>query len=321
MKRLHTAFATLCTFLLGSTLSAYAGEPIAEIPYRMDYDGWITVDVMVNGNGPYDFIIDSGATLTSAFTSLAIKENFEVNDHPPIRVLGLTDFQHLPAYSFGDLQIANQFLSDHIGVVLPDWEPLHRSPDGILGLDFLTRYAVMFNAETKTVRLYDPTNLPNEPLRKWSHAALIPDGFGQDSDNLHRIRVNIQGHRISCLLDLGASGTLLNYPALRRLFSGIRINRNSEPGFLTGTRLMSIFDDDKKARLVRITRVGIADAIWKHRTFVVFNPPIFEELGVHNKPFCLLGSDLMTERRFMLDFANERLYIDHKKSYQRAPTG
>lgn len=321
MRWLIASIVMLCASLIGAAASTPAAEPIAEFPYRIEYQGWITVGVMVNGHGPYDFIVDSGATITSAFANLAEQENFERADRPPIRVLGLTDAKRLPAFRFGELELGGQRMHNHVGVVLPDWPPPLQSPHGVLGLDFLTRYTVLFDAGDKMVRLYDRANAPPEMSDAWTDVPLKADDFGQDGGMLYRVTVDMQGRPIPCLLDLGASGTLLNYPALKRLMTGIFINQSRDTGFSTGTRLNDIFANTEEARQVRVTRVRIGAATWRNRTFVVFDAPIFEELGVGRKPFCLVGSDLMIERSFMFDFAHEKLYIDRAKRRRPARTG
>lgn len=322
MLRFSALFVLLVCWAGGAFAHPMSGEtPLAEIPYNVDYEGWITVDVMVNGAGPYKFIVDTGATVTAVFENLSVRQNFTPVNRPPIRILGLTAAQRLPAFSVGDISIAGRTLDDHVGVILPDWEPPRQTPQGVLGLDFLTQYTVLVDADARLIRLYDPALPPNERDRGWSHTSLTKDGFGQDSGFLYRIRTTMNGRRIPCIIDLGASGTLLNYSALRRLLSGFYVNQSRDTGFTTGSRLHDIFDNTEKARLARISRVGIAAARWRDQTFVVFDAPIFQELGVGRTPFCLVGSDLMLRNNFMFDFAREQLFIGPQARYRPADTG
>lgn len=289
--------------------SLVAPKPVAEVPYRIDYEGWITVQAMVNGEGPYDFIVDSGATITSVFENLTQEQNFAPAPRPPIRILGLTAAQKLPAFKLGDIEIGGQHLPDHTGVILPDWEPSRRPPQGVLGLDFLTRYIVQFDAGEKKLRLYNPADDMAGLVSSWSRAPIKADDFGQSSGMLYRVIVEMQGRPIPCIIDLGASGTLLNYSALRRLLTGVFVNGTRESGFSTGTRLKDIFNNTEIARLVEIRRLRIGGASWGRHKFIVFDAPIFEELGVKHTPFCLVGSDLMLDRSFIFDFEHELLYI------------
>lgn len=295
-------------------------RPVAEIPYRIDYEGWVTIDITVNGKGPYAFIIDSGATITAVFENLAVEQTFSPADRPPIRVLGLAAAKNLPAYFIGDINIGGRTLTDQIGVILPDWAPPRQPPQGVVGLDFLTQYTVLIDADARVIRLYDKARAPDGRGRGWSSTAMVADDFRQDGGALYRIATNMQGRRIPCIIDLGASGTLLNYSALRQLLSGVYFNESKDTGFSTGSRLHDIFDNTKVARLVHVRRISIASARWRNQLFTVFDAPIFEELGVSRKPFCLVGSDLMLTRSFIFDFARERLYIGPKSRRSAADT-
>jgi hypothetical protein len=44
-------------------------------------------------------------------------------------------------------------------------------------------------------------------------------------------------------------------------------------------------------------------------TFLVYDAEIFQELGMGAKPYCLVGADLLRDRSFIFDFANEDFYV------------
>ncbi len=294
------------------SLSARAAVPIAEFPYRIDYEGWVTVSVMVNGKGPYDFVLDSGATITATFQNLADQHAFTPADRGPIRILGLTGSETLPAVKIGEITVGGQRLDNHVGVVLPDWRDSRRTPGGVLGLDFLTKYTVLFDAEEEVIRLYDRANPVIQLPRGWSKTRMRADEFASGAGTLYRISVSMHGRNVPCIIDLGASGTLINYKALRRMLGGVFINQPSDTGFSTGSRLRDIFDNIEIARQVRVRTIKIAGARWRKRVITVFDAQVFEELGVNKIPFCLVGADLMTERSFIFDYAHERLYMGPK---------
>jgi hypothetical protein len=197
-------------------------------------------------------------------------------------------------------------------VVLPDWRDTRRTPGGILGLDFLTRYTVLFDADKQMIRLYDRRDPVKGLSKGWSKTRMRAENFGEGAGTLYRITANIHGRKVPCIIDLGASGTLINTRTLRRLLGGVVIEGSRAAGFNTGSRLSDIFDRVEVASRVRVASVRIARARWSQRILTVFDAPIFEELGVHKKAFCLIGSDLMIERSFIFDFAHEQLYMGPK---------
>lgn len=302
-------FIPIAALFAAAALVAPALAQVATVPYRIDYEGWYTVPVTVNGEGPFDFIIDTGATATVVFRNLADRQGMQLTDKPPRRILGLVGAERLPVYAIGDLEIGGQTLLRHDSPVIEDWAADRATPQGVLGLDFLARYSIVFDARQRTISFYSPETAPPEKIPKWRRAALKGDDFGQGAGEIYRLTAWLEGHPIPFILDLGASGTIVNYAALRKLVSGVRINETRETGFSTGTRLNDIFDETEKARLVRIGSVRVGSARWRKRTYVVYNAPIFAELGVDRQPMGFFGSDNFIGRSFIIDFPNREILV------------
>ena len=265
---------------------------------------------MVNGQGPYDFILDTGATLTLAFENLAAEQEFTPSELPPRRILGLLGAEQVPVTDIGDISVGGLLLEDHTGVVLSDWAPPRRTPKGVLGLDFLTRYFVLIDSNAKRIEFYDREAPPPPQVKKWAATNLKQETFEQDSGALYVIKPKLNNRAIPFILDLGASGTIINYPALRSLFSGIRFNQPRTAGGATSSRLNDIHDGSNRARLVRIQRIKIGNQSWRKPELIAYNAEIFRELNVADEPYGLFGSDLLAGRSFALDFNRGRFYVE-----------
>ncbi|WP_411817006.1 aspartyl protease family protein [Hyphococcus sp. DH-69] len=302
------AIASIATGPLAVAQSIAENETLAEIPYRLRYQGWITVDATVNGLGPYHFIVDSGATITSAFENLARYQAFTPADREDIRILGLTGAKALPAYNLGTIDFGGARLENHVGVLLPDWLPPNTPPQGVLGLDFLSRYKVHIDANYRLIRLYESGGDARPSSKGWSRTNLKPISISDKAMPLHTVKVQVRGSYIPCIVDLGASGTIFNTAALRAMMAGIRVNMNRST-MSTGSRINDIFENTARVRPIKITRLRLGNAIWRNKIFLVYDAPIFKELGKSSRPFCLLGADLFTDRSIMFDFEDEKLYI------------
>ncbi len=300
-------FSACAGLALAHPLADY--EPVEWVPYRIDYQGWITVNATVNGDGPNDFIVDSGATITSAFANLAERQDFLPADRGPIRILGLASTEALPAYSLGDISVGRLRLEDQIGVVLPDWAPPNTPPQGVLGLDLLTRYTVMVDEEERRVKFYAQDAQPDRKAKGWTRTRLTPLQVADQDTPLYQIDVNIRGLDIPCVVDLGASGTIFNGPAFRAMSSGLRINSYGHRSSTSASHLNDIFDNTSTAQAVKIARVKIGGARWRNEVFLVYDAEGPRALGAGPKPFCLVGMDLFTDRSPIFDFANEYFYI------------
>lgn len=307
------AFFAFATFF---SLRAAAQEPIAVLPYRLDYDGLITVSASVNGHGLYDFVIDTGATLTIAFQNLATIESFPPTGGPRKRILGISGAAELDTYQFGDVAIGDAVLPDHVGVVIPDWAPPRKTPAGIIGLDFLKRYAVIFDVRARTISLYPHGGLPKEKIRKWNSARLRANTYAATSGALYTTKGLINRSPTTFIIDLGSVATLINYRAAEAMFSSV-VSGDLGEGFTTGSRLRDVFDDRSRTRTALLNRVQIGRTSWRNVGVWVKNAPIFDEIGVQRLPFALLGADMIATQDFALDFGENRLYISKVNQSRR----
>lgn len=303
-------FAALAALLFVFTAArAQAAEPLASVPYRIAFNGWYAVDVTVNGEGPYSFIVDTGATLTAVFENITFYQSFAPADGAERRVLGVTGAQNLPAALIGDIDVGGLHLKNHIGVIIPNWEGPGPKPYGVLGLDFLSRYIVFFNTAEKRIEFYDPNNPPTDIMRDMTRTRLRYSKFNQQERGLYNITLKIAGRRIPCIFDLGAVGTMINYRAMRRLLGGVYIDAPRATGVTTGSKIRDVFGDEDIARAFRAGPIKVGRATWGTRVLIVYNAGIFQDLGLYNKSYGLLGSDLLRDRNFIIDFADERFYV------------
>lgn len=307
MRALLAIFAALFAALFFA-LPVRAGEPIAVVPYRIDYDGALTVSATIDGRGPYDFVIDTGATLSLAFQNLALTEGFQPTGGPPRRILGITGSATLDTYHMGDVAIGAAVLPAHVGVILPDWEAPRRTPAGLIGLDFLRRYAVVFDIRARTMTFYPHGGIPEERIDGWRSVKLAANTYAAASGALFTTRGLVNRTPATFVIDLGSVATLINYRAAEAMFSSV-VTRDLGEGFTTGSRLKDVFDDRTRTRVARINRIQTGRNTWRNVPVWVKNAPIFDEMGVQRLPFGLLGADLLAAQDFALDFGEKRLYL------------
>jgi len=308
--------ASLVVFLL-IALPVRAGEPLTSLPYRVDYTGWFTIEVSVNGQGPYDFIIDTGATQSLIFQNLTAQQQFTPTGGPDQTVLGLASAGAFPPFYIGALQVGGVQFDQLVTVILPDWQVENR-PQGVIGLDFLQQYIVVFDAEAGLLHLYDPDDPPRE-IERWKHVHMKADNFGLDTNPLYTLEARLNNRGVRFLLDLGASGTLINRVAVRAISrSGISITVRPSVGD-ERIRITDALERSKNAQAIVVRRFQLGRTYWYRQQLGVHNAQIFTELGVQNKPFGLFGADLVRDYSFALDFERERFLLGPKGKAPRAP--
>ncbi len=298
---------------------AKAQEPVAEIPYRYAYNGWITVPVTVNGEGPYDFIVDTGATLSVVFKNLDDKQNFPFIEGEPRRILGLIETSDLPPRYIGKIDVSGLAMEDVVSVVIPNWTLPRETPQGVLGLDFLAQYAVDIDPSTQTIRLYESEASEIPSGRRWSDVRLEPKIFADGVRPLYVVKARIRSKNYPFILDLGASGTIINYPALRDMLKARRVSVRTSAAPTRLPQVQDLFGNEATSRLVRIQRMKIGRTSWRNQVVNVFNSQIFNELGVGENPYGLLGADMIRDRRIIIDFHANRLYIGREIDRRSTP--
>ena len=304
--------AFIVSFVLLFSASAKAQELVAEIPFRYAYNGWVTVPVMVNGEGPYDFIIDSGATLSVVFENLAQTQEFPFVEGEPRRILGLIEANDLPPRDIGRIEMGGQAIDNVISVVIRDWAPQRETPQGVLGLDFLGQYAVDIDPATQILKLYQARAPRLVNNRGWSEVRIEPKFFGDGRRPLYTVKARIRGQSYPFILDLGASGTVINFPALRDMLAIKGVTTRNYATSLRRPKVQDLFGNERQSRLVRIQRIRIGRKSWRDVIVSVYNSEVFNELGLGETPYGLLGIDMFRDRRIVLDFPNDRLYIGRK---------
>lgn len=302
----------LCAVIVAYFLAItplFAAEPIAALPYRIDYDGLITVKATVNGGGPYDFVLDTGSTLTLVFETFADEMDFAPTGEAPRRVLGLVGFGAVDTYHIGDIALGAAAITDHIGAILPDWGAPRRTPAGIIGLDFLRQYALYFDRDASMLYLYPHGGIPKNLTRNLVSVKLTPNSFGSRYDALYTVHGRLNRSRdMTFIFDLGSASTLVNYAAAERIYSGTVIRSLGE-GLTTGSRLKDIFDDRTQAKTALIKELRIGRVSWSNHGVWVYDSPLFDELNVQKLAYGLAGVDLILDRNFALDFGENNLFI------------
>jgi tetratricopeptide (TPR) repeat protein len=141
----------------GQTL--LTATPPAEIPLRTTSSGFLSGEVMLEGlEKPFNFIIDTGATVTVVSEKLAELEQMTAYVQPTkMRVYGaagITDdvkTVRLPKIMLGSL------VREQVNAAVLDLEPVNETAgftqNGILGANFLRHFRVQFDFSRGVIRL------------------------------------------------------------------------------------------------------------------------------------------------------------------------
>ncbi|MFN0022995.1 MAG: aspartyl protease family protein [Parvularculaceae bacterium] len=287
---------------------ARAQTPIAVVPYSVTTEGAISIAVTIDGRGPYDFLVDTGATLTLVFENFARRAPLQRAEGNAKRILSISGARVFEPYIIGDLTAGTLLSSRQTGVVLPDWEAPRETPAGIVGLDVLENFALAFDVRAKTISFYSRDGLPAELTRRMRKAPMRRTRYDGGGAELYTVNGRINGEPIRFIVDLGLATTLVNYAAGDALFAST-LSIASGRTATTNTRLDDVFDDRTKISAGTMRAITVSTQRWSRKTVWIYDAPLFDELGVQRLAYGLLGADLLTRQDFAIDFSAERIYF------------
>jgi predicted aspartyl protease len=175
-SRLHTefcvpvlkalTFATIMLVMEGCEVGAPArvetpaDTAAGEIPFRLagSNEAALIVDVFLNGQGPFEFVLDTGATLTCIDRDLAERLNLE-DARGMVVGSGVGGARRVSLVRIDSLRAGRSTVDDLLGCTL-QLDQLQRLPgiemEGLLGLNFLRSFRVTLDFERSILRLDEP---------------------------------------------------------------------------------------------------------------------------------------------------------------------
>lgn len=246
----------------------------------------LSVDVEVNGRGPYKFIVDSGAD-TSA-VGLRIAHALQLPLATPAILNGMTsrelvDRVKVDALTLGPSTIRN--------LELPALREEDVGGDGLIGIDALVQQRLMMDFEKRLIKVEDA----RKPPRTFS-----PDEIVITAKRRHGqlILTEVRSGRISldAVIDTGAEISIGNV-ALRD-----KLLRRGRDRFWT-VDAIGVTGVTMKLQLASVGELQLGPVTLRDVPIAFADVPPFALFGLSNEPALLLGTDVLeTFRRVSLDF-------------------
>lgn len=253
----------------------------------------MTVDVFINGQGPFPFAVDTGAERTVISAGLARKLGLKPNRTAELHgVAGMDVVQTAPLATFriGSKQVANIQAP-----VLPD---AALGAAGLVGLDALSnqRVTMDFIEDQMTVR-------PGAYREKGDDDTIVVTArrrFGQ----LVLADAAIDGRRVYAIIDSGSQVTIGNM-ALQRLLARRRADMPAAAEIIgvTGQAISAEYGLLPEMKIGAISLGGVP--------IVYSDAHAFKKLGLANRPAMLIGVDLLRSfERVSVDFDTKKVRFD-----------
>ena len=250
----------------------------------------LTVQVKVNGTGPYNFIVDSGAD--TSVVGLRIARNLELPLGSPAILNAMTARNIVDRVKVAELGIGTSTFRD---LQLPALRETDLGGDGMIGIDALVQQRLMMDFEKKLIKVED-ARIP-ERTRPGDIVVIARRRRGQ----LILTEVRAAGLTLDAVIDTGSEITIGNLALRDKLIRG---NRDK---FIT-VPVTGVTGAKADLQLAKIAKLQLGPVILRDVPMAFADVPPFRLFGLADEPALLLGTDILeTFRRVSLDFRNRKV--------------
>lgn len=246
----------------------------------------MTVAVMIDGKGPFDFVIDTGSDRTVISRELATR--LALPKGPDVTLHASAGVQQVETALIRRLSIGNRVVE---AIEAPVLEAANLGADGMLGIDSLRDEHVVMDFKHGTL-----SATPSSP-EDFAPYAIIVRGrsrFGQ----LILIDAQVGGRKVYVIVDSGAQNTIGNL-ALQRLLT----IRGGPPGEHTLADEISVTGVRSSAEIQSVAEMHIGALIIRNMRLAFADLHTFARYGLSEKPAMLLGMDVLSQcDRVTVDF-------------------
>ena len=269
----------------GSRITPPEDDPSYLLDAWVDAYGRPTAKVMINGMGPFQFMVDTGSTTTV----IAARHMTTLGARPlgQVMVVGTTGTASMPLVRLDKIQTGAVTKPDLDVAVLPDSE-LPRE-DGILGGDVFVGRRLAFDIRNKQVRI--------EPSKRQVRATAlgnmrVRNGLMAEIDG----RVGSISARL--MLDTGAQNCIANMAlsdALMKHHPQLQRVDNARVYGVTGHKVVGQF--------IALPKVDLRAFTVRDASCVAADAQIFDQWDMNREPAMIVGVDLLSRlESFSIDY-------------------
>jgi hypothetical protein len=266
-------------------------EPLFAAPTRLDRIGRVMTSVMVNGKGPFRFVIDTGASRSTLAPHTA-KALGLTTPGRNVMLNGVTGFAEVPTVAVDSLEIGElKFRNQHLPVIFTS---IMGNADGILGVAGFADQRIDVDFKKDRVSVMESNG-------RRPHYSLVTTRVERNQYGLMIFDIRI-GRRVKAkaVLDTGAERTLGNLALQAALNKG---RKKHEPvSAVVHGATPDIADGDVQ----EIKQAMIGDMTLTNLEVIFADFHVFKLWGLNDKPAMLIGMDMIG--------VLERLVIDYRRN-------
>lgn len=284
----------LLELVLGGAAAATGGQgdpPVSDALKYLDAARRLTVKAYVNTQGPFDFLVDTGANSSVIAEELATQ--LGLSHGAQSRLHSIAGTQTVVTARVASLAVGKRVRSDLVVSVLPR-EQLRM--DGVLGLEWLGRASLLLDFKQRRMTIGEALPVP-DARTVTVKSKLLRSG-------LTLIDAFMPLQRLVAFVDSGSTTTVGNLAMLE----AARRN-NALIGELNGTELRGVTGQVLAGRAATLSRLTLGGMTLRNIPLVFGPVHTFDYWGFHEQPAIVIGVDIL--QRF------DRVSMDFKRNEVR----
>ena len=259
----------------------------------------LSVEVRVNGRGPYQFVVDSGAD--TSVVGLRIARDLELPLGTPVVLNNMTDRNIVDRVRVAELTLGPSTIRN---LQLPALREVDIGGAGMIGIDALARQRLMLDFEKKLIRVEDAS----KPVRSLPGDIIITARLKRGQ----LILTEVKAGRVTldAVVDTGSQITIGN-SALREKLVRRRLHK------LETVTAIGVTGTSVDLHIARIDEIRVGPVVLANVPIAFADVPPFEVFGLTDRPALLLGTDLLGAfRRVSLDFRARKVRFQLRRCRQ-----
>ena len=245
----------------------------------------LTVQVHVNGRGPYDFIVDSGAD--TSVVGLRIARDLQLPLGQPAILNSMTARNIVDRVKVDQLTLGPTTIRN---LQLPALREVDVGGEGMIGIDALVRQRLLMDFEKRLIKVEDA----RVPVKSYPGEIVVVAKRYRGQLILTHVRA--AGLPLDAIIDTGTQITIGNLALRDKL---LRKNRDK---FVT-VPVIGVTGAKMEMQLAKIGELRLGPVTLHDVPMAFADVPPFKLFGLADQPALLLGTDLLESfRRVSLDF-------------------
>jgi predicted aspartyl protease len=260
----------------------------------------MTVEVQVNGRGPFRFVVDSGAD--SSVVGYRIARALDLPAGTPVVLNGMTASSRVDRVLVDELGLGPTTIRN---LELPVLQERDLGGEGMIGIDALVQQRLMLDFEKRVIKVEDA----RRPAQRLDGEIVVTARRRRGQLILTQARAN--GKQVSAVIDTGSEITIGNLALRDQLLRRYRDKFTTVA--VTGVTGVTV-----DLQMANVAELRLGPVIMQNVPIAFAEVPPFAVFGLSDQPALLLGTDLMeTFTRVSLDFRARKVRFQLRRCRAR----